>query len=153
MPGKWIARAGQRRSLDKLILDRNSPVSETYGRREQPSSLAALERSGVPARVQGLVICHEPADRVCYLSSVDAKSSIVDRALVKNDPRKQYGHIIRSLRQKAGYSQESLAELSGLHRTYVGAVERGERNVSLLNIVALARALDISVSRTLRGIS
>ncbi len=69
-----------------------------------------------------------------------------------NDPRKQYGRCIRSLRQKAGHSQESLAELSGLHRTYVGAVERGERNVSLLNIVALARALNVPVSHTLRGI-
>lgn len=72
---------------------------------------------------------------------------------MKNDPRIQYGRIIRSLRKEVGYSQEALAELSGLHRTYVGAVERGERNVSLLNIVALARALDVPVSRTLRGIS
>ena len=72
---------------------------------------------------------------------------------MKNDPRKQYGRTIRSFRQKAGYSQESLAELSGLHRTYVGAVERGDRNVSLLNIVALAQALDVSVSSTLQGIS
>ena len=72
---------------------------------------------------------------------------------MKNDPRKEYGRIIRSLRQKAGYSQESLAELSGLHRTYVGAVERGERNISHLNIVALARALDVPVSRTLKGSS
>lgn len=76
-----------------------------------------------------------------------------DSASMENDPRKQYGRIVRSLRQKAGLSQESLAELSGLHRTYVGAVERGERNVSLLNIAALARALDVPVSRTLRGIS
>ena len=36
VPGKWIDRAGQRRSLDKLILDLDSSVSETYGRREQP---------------------------------------------------------------------------------------------------------------------
>lgn len=77
----------------------------------------------------------------------------MDRALMKNDPRVQFGRIIRFLRQKAGYSQESLAELSSLHRTYVGVVERGERNVSLLNIVALARALEVPVSRTVRGIS
>ena len=72
---------------------------------------------------------------------------------MQNDPRKPYGHTIRLLRRKAGYSQESLAEISDLHRTYVGAVERGERNISLLNIVALARALEVPVSRTLRGIS
>ena len=72
---------------------------------------------------------------------------------MKNDPLKLYGSIIRALRQEAGHSQESLAEVCGLHRTYVGAVERGERNISLLNIVALARALDVPASRTLRGIS
>ena len=72
---------------------------------------------------------------------------------MSNDPRKIYGRTIRTLRQAKGLSQESLAELCSLHRTYVGAVERGERNVSLLNIVALARALDVPASRTMRGVS
>jgi len=51
------------------------------------------------------------------------------------------GKNIRYYRQKAGLSQERLAELCGLHRTYVGAVERGERNVSALNIAKIADAL------------
>jgi len=51
------------------------------------------------------------------------------------------GNNIRYYRQKAGLSQERLAELCGLHRTYVGAVERGERNVSALNIAKIADAL------------
>ena len=72
---------------------------------------------------------------------------------MKNDPRQTFGHTIRALRKKKGISQESLAELCKLHRTYVGAIERGERNVSLLNIVALARALDVPASRTMRGVS
>ena len=72
---------------------------------------------------------------------------------MSNDPREVYGRTIRTLRKKKGLSQESLAELCNLHRTYVGAVERGERNVSLINIVALARALDVSASRTIRGVS
>lgn len=62
---------------------------------------------------------------------------------MRKDPRKIFGEHIRNLRKKAGWSQEELADACGLHRTYVGAVERGKRNVSLLNIVELARALRV----------
>lgn len=62
------------------------------------------------------------------------------------------GQQVRTLRLKAGLSQEGLADACGLHRTYVGAVERGERNISLLNIVAIAHALDTTPSNLLRGI-
>jgi transcriptional regulator with XRE-family HTH domain len=51
-----------------------------------------------------------------------------------------------------GWSQEALAERADLHWTYIGGIERGERNVSLLNIVKVARALGITVSRLLAGI-
>jgi transcriptional regulator with XRE-family HTH domain len=60
------------------------------------------------------------------------------------DPRESFGLRLHMLRKKKGYSQERLAELSELHRTYVGAVERGERNISLLNIWKLATALGCS---------
>lgn len=60
---------------------------------------------------------------------------------------KKFGQEIRRQRIKANFSQEKLAELSGLHRTYVGAVERGERNISLQNIKRIADALNIEVAK------
>ena len=53
---------------------------------------------------------------------------------------------MRELRKAAGFSQESLADLCGLDRTYIGGIERGERNVSLRNIEVIARALKVSIS-------
>lgn len=72
---------------------------------------------------------------------------------MSKDPRKKFGEHIRTLRKQAGWSQEELAAASGLHRTYVGAVERGERNVSLINIVQLARALRVKPTDLLEGLS
>jgi transcriptional regulator with XRE-family HTH domain len=46
-----------------------------------------------------------------------------------------------------GVSQEEFAELAGLHRTYIGAIERGERNVSIDNIAKIAKALDLSITK------
>lgn len=62
------------------------------------------------------------------------------------------GARIRDLRNALNISQEELAERAGLHRTYVGAVERGERNISLDNILALASALGVTASDLLRGV-
>lgn len=56
------------------------------------------------------------------------------------------GDVIRSRRSALGYSQESFAERVGLHRTYIGAIERGERNLSLHNLVRIADALGLSLS-------
>jgi transcriptional regulator with XRE-family HTH domain len=56
------------------------------------------------------------------------------------------GIVIRTHRTNSGYSQESFAEKVGLHRTYIGAVERGERNVSLQNLVRIAEALRLPLS-------
>lgn len=50
---------------------------------------------------------------------------------------------IKRLRKECGYSQEKLAELSSLHRTYIGSIEREERNVSIENIQAIAKAFQI----------
>ncbi|MDH6277226.1 transcriptional regulator with XRE-family HTH domain [Aurantimicrobium minutum] len=60
--------------------------------------------------------------------------------------RKAFGDRIRALRSEQGLSQEEFAHEIGLDRTYIGGVERGERNVSLDNIHRIASALDVSPS-------
>ncbi len=72
--------------------------------------------------------------------------------VVEKSELQQFGDRVRTLRKVRGLSQEQLAELTGLHRTYIGGIERGERNVSLINIVRLAKALDVSPSDLLQGI-
>ena len=66
--------------------------------------------------------------------------------MLKASPKSLFGKTIRGLREERGYSQEELAERAGLHRNYVGGVERGERNVALENIVKLAGALSVRTS-------
>ncbi len=65
---------------------------------------------------------------------------------VLSDVLVQFGKRLRTIRQRKGISQERLAELAGLHRTYVSSVERGERNISILNIERLATALGVAMS-------
>lgn len=59
------------------------------------------------------------------------------------------GRAVRQLREAQHLSQEQLAGRCGLHRTYVGGIERGERNVSFTNLLRLARALSVTPSRLL----
>jgi len=56
-----------------------------------------------------------------------------------------FGKRVRKIRESRGYSQEAFAGKCGLHRTYYGAIERGERNVSLKNIEKIAKTLGVSV--------
>jgi len=59
---------------------------------------------------------------------------------------------VRALRTNSGFSQEELAERAGVHRTYIGSVERGERNVSLVNLANIAAALGITLSKLFEGV-
>jgi transcriptional regulator with XRE-family HTH domain len=61
--------------------------------------------------------------------------------------QRAFGLAVRRARERLDVSQDKLAELADLHRTYVGSVERGERNVSLINIAALAKALRTTPTR------
>jgi transcriptional regulator with XRE-family HTH domain len=63
------------------------------------------------------------------------------------DPRSAFGKRVRGIRLKRKLSQEKLAELADLHRNYVGVLERGLQNPSLLIIVKLARALDVKPAK------
>ena len=64
----------------------------------------------------------------------------------RQDDRVAFGLRLRNLRVQRGWSQEVLAERSGLHRTYISSIERGQRNVALDNIVRLAEALEVSAA-------
>ena len=57
-----------------------------------------------------------------------------------------FGDRVRELRKKKELSQEELADKAGLHRTYIGMIERGEKNITLVNIEKIANALELSVS-------
>lgn len=57
------------------------------------------------------------------------------------DDRGRFGGVIRDLRLARGLTQEELAQRAGIHPTYLGGIERGERNVGLENILKIARAL------------
>ena len=63
----------------------------------------------------------------------------------------RFGKRLREIRERVGVSQEKLADLAGLHRTYVSSVERGKRNISLVNIEKLAQALDVSLGELMPG--
>ncbi len=73
-------------------------------------------------------------------------ASPLSAATGRQQHRRDFGRRLRELRTAQALSQEKLAERAGLHRTYVGSVERGERNVSLDAIHALAEALGVPVT-------
>lgn len=65
----------------------------------------------------------------------------------------KFGKRIKLLRNEAKISQEELASISGLHRTYIGMIERGEKNITLKNIEKIAISLNIDISELLKDIN
>ena len=68
---------------------------------------------------------------------------------MSSSAREVFAKRLRQIRQLRGLSQEKLADLTGLHRTYVGSVERSERNVSIDNMERFAQALEIDLTELL----
>jgi transcriptional regulator with XRE-family HTH domain len=73
--------------------------------------------------------------------------------MAKQSALRALGFTIRQVRQKKNWSQEELAEYANLHRNYVGSTERGERNIAILNIIKIAKALGIKASELLKQAS
>ena len=63
---------------------------------------------------------------------------------MRRNPKEIFGHNVRRIRNEAGLSQEELGYRAKLHRTYISSIERGERNVSVENIFAIADALKVA---------
>ena len=91
------------------------------------------------------------------VKSVVLKATSPDLGCQRHEPRRRegealedvqirFGRKLREVRASKNVSQEKLAELAGLHRTYVSSVERGERNISLVNIEHLAKALGVPMA-------
>lgn len=70
----------------------------------------------------------------------------------RDDILVQFGRRVRALRTEQGYSQESFAAECGLDRTYMGGIERGERNLALRNIELIAQSLKVSLSELMQGL-
>jgi len=68
------------------------------------------------------------------------------------DILERFGERVRTLRKEQGYSQEAFAAACGLDRTYIGGIERGERNLALRNIEVIAQTLGITLSELMAGL-
>lgn len=76
----------------------------------------------------------------------------MDDNVAESNMLKDFGLRIRKRRTELALSQEELAGISGLHRTYIGSMERGERNISLVNVIRIAAALQIDPSELVKGL-
>ena len=72
--------------------------------------------------------------------------------MAKKDILKRFGERVRELRSEAGWSQEEFAAECGMDRTYVGGIERGERNLALRNIEKIADTLELTISELMEGL-
>ena len=72
--------------------------------------------------------------------------------LLVNNPLLQFGQRVQRFRKQRGISQEDLADLADLHRNYISQIECGRRNLSLLNILKIARALKLPASKLIENI-
>ena len=74
------------------------------------------------------------------------KIILIKFEFMKSDILKKFGDKVRALRKSQNWSQEKLADETGFHRTYIGMIERGERNPSLLNIIKFAKTFQLTLT-------
>src|SRR5436309_1184778 len=104
-------------------------------RRTEPPGRSRTPSCGNPGKIT-LIVCRR--------RRTESARSV---RVVEEEPlRTALGAAVRSRRRALEWSQEELAQRAGLHRNYVGGVERGERNLSLSNIAAIAQALEVPPS-------
>lgn len=75
--------------------------------------------------------------------------------MIKQSDKKiltQFGLQIRQLRQDKSVSQEELADMAGVHRTYIGMIERGEKNVTMVTLLRLSEALNVPIDQLTKGL-
>lgn len=89
----------------------------------------------------------------CYSNSVDSQSSSQQAKSVKSPLTTAIGAAIRGHREGLGMCQEAFAEIVGLHRTYIGSLERGERNPSIQTLARVLTALNLSLADFFGGLA
>ena len=93
-----------------------------------------------------LIVTIRIVSRLIFYTNNNISQDLFDvRKAIDTEFQKNFGKRIKQLRVDKKYTQEVLADKAGLHWTYLGQIERGERNPTLKNIVKLARALAISM--------
>jgi transcriptional regulator with XRE-family HTH domain len=77
-------------------------------------------------------------------------NSFVSSTMAKKGILTSFGDKVRLIRKELELSQEELADKAGLHRTYIGMIERGEKNITLTNVEKIAKALGLDISELLK---
>lgn len=80
------------------------------------------------------------------------KNNSENYSAVEQEVMGKLGIRVRQLREESGLSQEKLAELASIHRTYISSIERGQQNISLTILIRLADALGVSLEKMFAGL-
>ncbi|CAM3371292.1 Regulatory protein C-BcnI [Empedobacter stercoris] len=83
---------------------------------------------------------------VCCLLNLNKLALNIEVSIMKTEILIQFGNRVKELRKAQNMSQEGLADAAGLHRTYIGMIERAEKNITLVNIEKIAKALKIEIN-------
>ena len=83
---------------------------------------------------------------VCCLLNLNKLALNTEVSIMKSEILIQFGNRVKELRKAQNMSQEDLADAAGLHRTYIGMIERAEKNITLVNIEKIAKALKVKIT-------